>query len=155
MYVAALNNEFWDGFIEPDASLDFFITETWHTKPQTWQDFFHIEVYRNLPPVEWRFKQKVQAYVTYATGGQHEALFQTPALSIAVFAATAQMAATLKHWTEEALLQIAQPEQGALFFFRSCDTTTASPEDMYLAPVWEQAFGTATTPLLVLAEETK
>jgi hypothetical protein len=30
--------------IEPDASLDFFLTETRDSVPQTWQDFLHIEV---------------------------------------------------------------------------------------------------------------
>jgi hypothetical protein len=54
-------------YIEPDASLDFLIH-------QTWQTFVHIEIYRNLPPVEWRFKQKVMGYVAYAVSGQHEAL---------------------------------------------------------------------------------
>src|SRR5918997_4777845 len=38
--------------IEPDASCEFLITEMWHDSQQTWRDFFHIEVYRNLPPVE-------------------------------------------------------------------------------------------------------
>jgi Replication-relaxation len=140
--------------IEPDASCEFLLTETWHNPPQTWKDFFHIEVYRNLPPAEWRFKQKVTGYVTYATSGQHEALFHTPALSITVFAATKQMAATLKRWTEEALQEMERPEEGEWFFFCSLDTATASPEDMFLSPVWEQAFGTAKTPLLVLQDGT-
>jgi hypothetical protein len=130
-------------FIEPDASCDFFIQGTW-------QDFFHIEVYRNLPPAEWRFKQKIAGYVTYANSGQHEALFHTPALSIAIFATTEQMAATLKRWTEEILTELGRPEQGGRFFFCILDTATASPQEMYLSPVWEQAFGTAKTPLLVL-----
>jgi hypothetical protein len=113
---------------------------------------FHIEVYRTLPPSEWRFKQKVQGYVSYVTSGQHEALFQTPALSIAVFAATEQMAATLKRWTEEALQEMEQPEQGERFFFRSIDVSSASPDEMYLYPEWQQAFGDRKTPLLVLEE---
>jgi hypothetical protein len=118
-------------------------------------DFFHIEVYRNLPPVEWRFKQKIKGYVTYALSGQHEELFQTPALSIAVIAQTPQlddqkMAATLKRWTEEALQEIGRPEEGEWFFFCSRDPATASPEELFLAPVWESAFGTTKTPLLVL-----
>jgi hypothetical protein len=58
--------------IEPDASVDFSIEETWHQQTQVWQDFYHIEVYRNLPPLEWRFKQKVQGYVAMAQTGQHE-----------------------------------------------------------------------------------
>ena len=110
----------------------------------------HIEVYRNLPPTEWRFKQKIQGYVAYAVSGQHEALFQTPALSIAVITQTSQMATTLKRWTEEALQEINQTEQGELFFFTSLNPATASPEEMYLAPVWEQAFSATKTPLLVL-----
>jgi hypothetical protein len=89
--------------IEPDASCEFLITETWHEAPQTWVDFFHIEVYRNLPPAEWRFKQKIQGYVYAVDNGWHEAFFATPALAIAVIAATEQMAATLKRWTEETL----------------------------------------------------
>jgi hypothetical protein len=141
-------------YVEPDASLDFFIAETWKNPPETWQDFVHIEVYRNLPPAEWRFKQKIAGYVTYATSGQHEALFHTPALSIAVFAASEQMAATLKRWTEEALTEIERPEEGEWFFFCCFNTATASPEEIFLSPVWEQAFGTAKTPLLVLQDGT-
>jgi hypothetical protein len=133
--------------IEPDASVDFMIHETWHQ--QTWQDFFHLEVYRHLP-MEPRFKQKVQGYVTYATTGQHEALFHTPALSVVVFAATEQQAATLKRWTEEALQEM--PQEGQRFFFCSIDPATAQPTEMYLAPVWQQAFSNTPTPLLLLEE---
>jgi hypothetical protein len=136
--------------IEPDAGLHFLITETWHTELQTWEDFFFIELYRNLPPAEWRFKQKIKAYVYYALNGWHERFFQTPVLSIVVIAATEQMEATLKRWTEEALTEIGRPEEGDWFFFCNLDTATASPEDMFLSPAWEQAFGTAKTPLLVL-----
>jgi hypothetical protein len=139
--------------LEPDASLLFRITETWHNPPETWEDFFHIEVYRNLPPAEWRFKQKVQGYVAIVDTGRHEALFHTPALSIAVIAQTEQMAQTLKRWTEEALQAIGQPEEGDWFFFCSLDTATATPEEMFLSPVWEQALSTTKTPLLVLEEE--
>jgi hypothetical protein len=141
--------------IEPDASVQFLITETWHTAPQTWENFFHIEVYRTLPPVEQRFKQKIQGYVTYDDTGQHAALFQTPALSIAVVARSGQLAAMLKHWTEEALQEMDRPEEGDWFFFTSVDPASVSPEELFLAPVWEQAFGTAKTPLLLLAEEAK
>jgi hypothetical protein len=136
--------------IEPDASLLFRITETWHDPPETWEAFFHIEVYRNLPPVEWRFKQKVQGYVTTVDSGRHEVLFHTPALSIAVLAQSESMAATLKRWTEEALVEIERPEEGEGFFFCSLDTATASPEELFLAPVWENAFSTTKTPLLML-----
>jgi hypothetical protein len=134
--------------IEPDASVDFTIEETWHD--QTWQDFVHIEVYRNLPPLEWRFKQKVQGYVSYAQTGLHEELFQTTALSIAVFAATAQQKAVLKRWTEEALRET--PQEGQRFFFTSIDTATATPAEMFLTPVWEQAFSSTPRPLLVIEE---
>jgi hypothetical protein len=134
--------------IEPDASVDFEIYEAWHE--QTWQDFMHIEVYRHLP-METRFKQKVKGYMVYATTGQHEALFHTSALSIAVFAATDQQAATLKRWTEEVLHD--QPQFGEYFLFRSIDTATASPTEMYLAPVWQKAFGEVPIPLLMLKEE--
>jgi hypothetical protein len=141
--------------IEPDAGCEFLVTETRHNGEQTWRDFFHIEVYRNVPPVAHRFKQKIQGYVTYVDTGQHEALFHTTALSIALVAQTPEMAATLKRWTEEALREIDRPEEGEWFFFSSVNPATASPEEMYLAPVWEQAFGSAKTPLLILAEETK
>jgi hypothetical protein len=106
-----------------------------------------------MPPVKERFKQKIQGYVTYVDTGQHEALFQTPALSVAVFAQTSQMATILKYWTEEALTDIGRPEEGDWFFLRSIDTAVASPEEMYLAPQWEKAFGSAKSPLLVLEGE--
>jgi hypothetical protein len=136
--------------IEPDASVLFTITETWHVVPQTWQQFMHIEVYRNLPPSEQHFKQKIRGYETYATTGIHEALFATPAMEVAVFAQTPTMAATLRRWTEEALQDMHQPNHGSRFFFSSLNTATASPEELFLSPVWEQAFGTTKTPLLVL-----
>jgi hypothetical protein len=136
--------------IEPDASCKFEITETWHDKPQTWVDFFHIEVYRNLPPAEWRYKQKIQGYVYAVDEGWHEAFFHTPALSIAVIAATPQMAATLKRWTEEALQAMGRPEEGDWFFFCSLDTAAATPEELFLSPVWQKAFSNSNAPLLVL-----
>jgi hypothetical protein len=111
--------------IEPDASCEFTLQEKV-------QDFFHIEVYRNLPPVEWRFKQKVAGYVTSLDTGLHEALFHTPALSIAVFAQTKEMAQTLKQWTEETLQEMKRPEEGEMFFFGSMDVASVSPEEMYL-----------------------
>jgi hypothetical protein len=101
--------------------------------------------------MEIRFKQKVKGYVYYAAIGQHEELFHTSALSVAIFAATDQQKAVLKRWTEEALQDM--PQQGVRFFFRSIDTSTASPTEMYLAPVWQQAFSSTPTPLLVLEEE--
>jgi hypothetical protein len=129
--------------LEPDASVRFLIKETW-------EDFFHIEVYRNLPPAEWRFKQKVLGYVTTATSGQHQTLFHTESLSIAVFAQTEEMAATLREWTEEALQQ--QPDDGGRFFFSSLNVANASPTEMFLSPVWEQAFSDAKVPLLMLED---
>jgi hypothetical protein len=132
--------------IEPDASCDFIVQ-------QTWRDFFHLEVYRYLP-VETFWKQKVTGLVTYRQTGQHEALFHTSALSIAVFAQTKAMAQTLKEWTEEALTQLKQPGEGHRFFFNTIDNPTlAEPAVMYLAPLWEQAFGNAKTPLIVLKED--
>jgi hypothetical protein len=139
--------------IEPDASCQFLITERGQERPQTWEDFFHIEVYRNLPPVKSHFKQKIQGYVTYVDTGQHEALFQTPVLSIAVCAQTSQITAMLKYWTEEALQEIGRVADGDWFFFRSIDTATASPEELFLSPVWEQAYSTTKTPLLTLEGE--
>ena len=129
--------------LEPDASCDFTIQDKW-------RDFFHIEVYRNLPPAEWRFKQKIAGYVTYALSGQHEALFNTAALSIAVIAVSQQMATTLKQWTEETLVEMGRPAEGDWFFFCSLDPAKASPEELFLSPVWEQAFSDVKTPLLVL-----
>jgi Replication-relaxation len=135
--------------IEPDASCEFTVTEPWHAVPQTCQDFVHIEVYHHLP-LKPRFKQKIQGYVASVDSGQHEALFHTPALSIAVFCQTEYQTITLTRWTEEALQEMGRVEEGERFFFRTIDTATASPEEMFLAPIWEQAFGTTTTPLLVL-----
>jgi DNA-binding PadR family transcriptional regulator len=142
--------------IEPDAACEFESTVLSEGTPHTAVDFFHIEVYRTLPPVEWRFKQKIKGYVTYALSGQHEALFHTPALAIAIIAAgsipskSAQMASTLKRWTEEAITDIGRPEEGDWFFFCSLDPATATPEELFLSPLWEHAFRTDRTPLLVL-----
>jgi hypothetical protein len=141
-------------YIEPDASCEFLITEAWHEPPHIWQDFFHLEIYRHRP-LEGRFKQKIWGYVTALDTGIHDALFKTQALSIAVMCETAPQATLLKRWTEDTLTALDRPEEGEMFFFRTIATATASPEEMYLAPVWEQAFGTGKTPLLVLQEETK
>jgi hypothetical protein len=103
--------------------------------------------------VKERFKQKIQGYVTTVDTGQHEALFQTPALSIAVCATTGQIATMLKYWTEEALTEIGRAADGDWFFFCSLNTASASPEELFLSPVWEQAFGTTKTPLLILEEQ--
>jgi hypothetical protein len=134
--------------IEPDAGVRFQVTMSAGGERQTWEDFYHVEVYRNLPPVERRFKQKVQGYVASAAAGQLEALFHTTSLNIVVFAQTVEMAETLREWTEEALP--GQPDEGGRFFFSSIDIAKASPTEIFLSPVWQQAFGTATTPLLVL-----
>jgi hypothetical protein len=138
-------------YIEPDAACEFLLTETWHEPPQTWQDFVHIEVYRHVPLAE-RFKHKVRGYVTSLDTGTHEALFKTEALSIAVMCETVQQASLLKRWTEEALTAMGRVAEGERFFFRSSDPATASPEELYLAPMWEQAFNAAKVPLLVLEE---
>jgi hypothetical protein len=135
--------------LEPDASLDFVIHEDWHQ--QAWRDFFHIEVYRHLP-METRFKQKVHGYAVMAETGKQEELFQTSALSVAVFAATDSLAKILKRWTEEALTAQSRHTEGDRFFFTSLNTTTTSPKTMFLSPLWQQAFGTATTPLLIIEE---
>jgi hypothetical protein len=82
--------------------------------------------------------------------GVHETLFHTPALSIAVFAQTVTLADKLKQWTEEALQEMKRPEEGEMFFFGSVNVANASPEEMFLASVWEQAFSSTKTPLLVL-----
>src|SRR5918999_554481 len=136
--------------IEPDGGCQFLTTKMGQERPETWEDFFFIELYRTLPPVKERFKQKIQGYVTYVATGQHEVLFATPALSLAVIAQTGQIMGMLKYWTEEALREIESITDGDWFFFCSLNTATASPEELFLTPVWEQAFGDTTTPLLVL-----
>jgi hypothetical protein len=138
--------------LEPDASLEFLLRAE-DSQEEDWQDFFHIEVYRTMPPAAWRFKQKIHCYVTYAESGQHKALFQTPALSIAVVAQTPAMAETLKRWTEETLTEIGQPEQGERFFFRSGDTASASPVELFLTPFWQQPFSDTKTPLIIREEQ--
>jgi hypothetical protein len=138
--------------LEPDAGVLFRITETWHEEEQTWENFFHIEVYRTHLRQE-RFKHKIHTYATYAASPRHQALFHTPALAIAVFCADDHLAELLKRWTAEVLQEGQQRELGERFFFTSVNPATASPEEMYLAHHWEQAFGSAKTPLLVLEND--
>jgi Replication-relaxation len=128
--------------IEPDGALDF-------TVQNTWQDFLYLEVYRHHLNEE-RFQRKIQGYVTALLSGLHERLFHTSAMSVAVIATTDKLAGTLKQWAEEALLAMERQDAGERFFFCSLNTATATPEDMFLSPVWQQAFGTDKTPLLVL-----
>jgi hypothetical protein len=128
--------------LEPDAAVDFVIKDKW-------QDFFHIEMYRTHLR-EYRFKQKIHTYAAYAASSIHQELFATPALAIAVFCASSQLAAILKRWTAEVLQEVQQPELGERFFFLSIDPATASPEETFLSPLWEQPLSTTTTPLLML-----
>jgi hypothetical protein len=128
--------------IEPDGALDFIIQDTW-------QDFCYLEVYRHHLNEE-RFQRKIQGYVTALVSGLHERLFKTPALSVVIIATTTTLKETLKHWAEEALVAMERPDAGDRFFFCSLNTATASPWELFLSPVWEQAFSTAKTPLLVL-----
>ena len=128
--------------IEPDAALDFIVQDTW-------QDFLYLEVYRHHL-AETRYKHKIQGYVTALVSGLHQQLFHTPAMSVAVIATTEKLAGTLKHWAEEALGAMDRTDAGDRFFFCSLDTATASPRELFLSPVWETAFSTTKTPLLVL-----
>ena len=123
--------------IEPDAAVDFTIQDTW-------QDFLYLEVYRHHLAAT-RFQHKIQGYVTAVATGLHEQLFQTPAMSVAVIATTEKLAGTLKQWAEEALVALHRADAGDRFFFCYFDTATASPEELFLSPVWEQAFGTTKT----------
>ena len=133
--------------IEPDGSLEFVLQGQW-------QAFFHLELYRTKL-TEKRFKHKIASYVAYITSPVHEQLFQTPALDIAVFCHDPHLAGTLRRWTEEVLHDAQQEGLGERFYFRSItDTATTSPAELFLTPVWEQAFGTTKTPLIVLADET-
>jgi hypothetical protein len=128
--------------IEPDGALDFIVKDTW-------RDFCYLEVYRHHLN-ETRFQHKIQGYVTALITGLHEQLFQTSAMAVAIIATTDKLAGTLKQWTEEALAAMDRTDAGERFFFSSLNTATASPEELFLSPVWEQAFSTTKTPLLVL-----
>jgi hypothetical protein len=77
-------------------------------------------------------------------------LFHTKALTIALFCETAAVKTHLKGWTEQVLTQLGQEHEGERFFFSSVAVSEASPTDVFLSPVWEQAFSITKTPLLVL-----
>jgi Replication-relaxation len=128
--------------IEPDGAVDFVIQDTW-------QDFCYLEIYRHHLN-ETRYQHKIQGYVTALVSGLHERLFHTPAMSVAVIATTIKLKETLKQWAEEALTTMERQDAGDRFFFCSLNTATASPEELFLSPLWEQAFRTDKTPLLVL-----
>jgi Replication-relaxation len=149
IYVPLAGNS---GCLEPDAGVLFRITETCHEEHQTWEEFFHIEVYRTHLRQE-RFKHKIHIYAAYTASHRHQELFHTPALAIAIFCADDHLAATLKHWTEEVLQEGHQRELEERFFFSSVNPATASPEEIFLSPVWDTACGNAKTPLLLLEQE--
>jgi hypothetical protein len=134
-------------FLEPDAGLDVRIRSA--RDETVWRDFFFVEVYRHHP-MEHRFKQKVQGYVGYAAAGQQETLFHTAALTITLFCDTAAVKTRLQGWTEQVLAQCGQEHEGERFFFSDIAVSDESPTDVFLSPVWEQAFRTTKTPLLVL-----
>ena len=128
--------------IEPDGALDFTIQDTW-------QDFLYLEVYRHHLN-ESRFRHKIQGYVTALVSGLHEQLFHTPAMTVAVITTIEKLAGTLKQWAEEALVALHREDAGDRFYFCWLDPASASPEELFLAPVWEQPFSTTKTPLLML-----
>jgi hypothetical protein len=129
-------------YIEPDGALDFVIQDTWN-------DFLYLEIYRHHLN-ETRYQHKIQGYVTALVSGLHERLFATPAMSVAIIATTKKLTETLKQWAEEALLAMQRQDAEDRFFFCSLDPATVSPEELFLSPVWEHAFSTDKTPLLVL-----
>jgi Replication-relaxation len=131
--------------LEPDCSVQFFLNNKW-------QEFIHFEVYRTHL-AEWRFKQKIRSYAAYAGSSLHRELFHTRALSIAVITQSAVLADRLKRWTEDVLQDRRQRNLGEQFFFTNVNPATASPEELFLSPVWEQAFGHAKTPLILLDEK--
>jgi Replication-relaxation len=133
--------------IEPDGAVEFVIQDTW-------QDFFYLEVYRHHLN-ETRFKHKIQGYVTALITDLHEQLFQTSAMTVVVIATIEKLAGTLKQWAEEALVAMHRADAGDRFFFCSLNLASASPEELFLSPVWESAFSTDKTPLLMLEEETE
>jgi hypothetical protein len=101
----------------------------------------------------FRIKHKIHIYAAYAASPRHQALFYTPALAIAIFCADDHLTATLKQWTEEVLQEGQQRALEERFFFTSVNPATATPQELFLSPVWEQAFGNAKTPLLLLEQE--
>jgi hypothetical protein len=124
--------------IEPDGAVEFVIQDTW-------RDFCYLEVYRHHLN-ETRFQHKIQGYVTALITGLHEQLFQTSAMTVAVD----NLKKTLKQWTEEALAAMDRTDAGERFYFCWLNTASASPKELFLSPVWEQAFSSTKTPLLVL-----
>jgi protein involved in plasmid replication-relaxation len=128
--------------IEPDGALDFIVKGTW-------RDFCYLEVYRHHLN-ETRFQHKIQGYVTALITGLHEQLFATSAMTVAVIATTQKLKETLKHWAEDALVAMDRQDAGERFFFCHLDTATASPEELFLSPLWQNAFSDGKTPLLVL-----
>jgi hypothetical protein len=131
--------------IEPDGAVDFTIQDTW-------QDFYYLEVYRHHLN-KTHFQHKIQGYITALATGLHKHLFHTPAMSVAVIATIDKLDETLKQWAEEALAAIDRKDAGDRFFFCHLDTATASPEELFLSPLWEQLFSATKTPLLILEEE--
>jgi Replication-relaxation len=131
-----------DSCLEPDAAVEFLLQ-------RKWREFFHIEVYRTHLREE-RFKHKIHTYAAYAASIRHQELFQTSALAIAMFCTDDHLTETLKQWTEEVLQEGQQRELGERFFFSSVNPATAKPQEIFLSPVWEHAFSTDKTPLLVL-----
>jgi hypothetical protein len=128
--------------IEPDGAVEFVIQDAW-------RDFCYLEVYRHHLN-ETRFQRKIQGYVTALITGLHEQLFQTSAMTVAIIVTTDKLAGTLKQWTEEALAAMNRTDAGDRFYFCWLNTASASPKELFLSPVWEQAFSSTKTPLLVL-----
>lgn len=116
----------------PDAYVDLVVANPY-------QLCLSVEIDRGSEEQKaWR--RKVRALVAYAEG-PYIGAFGTDALTVAVVATPgAARLANLRQWAQDELDRRGQRQNADLFRFATFDPATATPEEIYLAPIWHIPF---------------
>jgi hypothetical protein len=124
--------------------------------PDGWMDF-HLRGEERMSVVleldrgtveERAFKRKLRGLLAYANG-PYRAFFGSDAISIA-FAITAgeTRLRRLRAWCEQTLTEAGLQEHAELLLLTSLPEGELDPRQLFLAPIWEQPFGTIAVALL-------
>ncbi len=97
------------------------------------------------------FKKKLQGLIAFAQG-PYQAFFNTSSMTIAFLTTTGEdRCAVIRKWCEEELRDEAQQELAEIFLFLAvADEGKELDSKVFLSPVWQQPFVTASTALLTI-----
>jgi len=131
-------------------------TERIGVVPDGWMDF-HLRDEERMSIVleldrgtveERAFKRKLRGLMTYANG-PYQAFFGSEAITIA-FATTAGdvRLRRLRTWCEQTLAEEGLQEQAELLLLTSLPDGELDPHGLFLSPLWQQPFASASVALL-------